>query len=154
MLNYQSIFVLPKNCPRFLNLFKGNSRLKATLSLYIYAIMKTMCPPGFHHNGFVATHALGLMMYGSWWCTKVYHCHKAIVVLTRIVWKYIYSYKIVDFYIFVEKLPNMLMWHDFLCGLPTTNGECKKYRKYDKNMLKDPSLLPLQDSYLLSLSQY
>ena len=26
--------------------------------------MKTMCPPGCHHNGFVATHALGQMMYG------------------------------------------------------------------------------------------
>ena len=25
----------------------------------LYAIMKTMCPPGYHHNGFVATHALG-----------------------------------------------------------------------------------------------
>ena len=22
-----------------------------------------MCPPGYHHNGFVATHALGHMMY-------------------------------------------------------------------------------------------
>ena len=30
----------------------------------IYAVMKTMCPPGYHHNGFVATHALGHMMYG------------------------------------------------------------------------------------------
>ena len=30
----------------------------------IYVIMKTMCPPGYHHNGFVATHALGHMMYG------------------------------------------------------------------------------------------
>ena len=30
----------------------------------IYAIMKTKCPPGYHHNGFVATHALGDMMYG------------------------------------------------------------------------------------------
>ena len=33
----------------------------------IYAIMKTimktMCPPGYHHNGFVATHALGHMRY-------------------------------------------------------------------------------------------
>ena len=30
----------------------------------IYAIMKTMCPPsyGFHHNGFVATHALRHIM--------------------------------------------------------------------------------------------
>ena len=28
--------------------------------------MKTMCcPPGYHHNGFVATHALGHMMYLS-----------------------------------------------------------------------------------------
>ena len=24
--------------------------------IYTYAIMKTMCPPGYHHNGFVATH--------------------------------------------------------------------------------------------------
>ena len=28
----------------------------------IYAIMKTMCPPDYHHNDFVATHALGHMM--------------------------------------------------------------------------------------------
>ena len=27
--------------------------------------MKTMYPPGYHHNGFVATHALGHMMYGA-----------------------------------------------------------------------------------------
>ena len=26
--------------------------------------MKTMCSLGYHHNGFVATHALGHMMYG------------------------------------------------------------------------------------------
>ena len=43
----------------------------------IYVIMKTMCPPGYHHNGFVATHALGHMMYGS--CAQVHelpqsHC--------------------------------------------------------------------------------
>ena len=25
--------------------------------------MKTMCPPGYHHNGFVATHALGRMIF-------------------------------------------------------------------------------------------
>ena len=29
----------------------------------IYAVMKTMYPLGYHHNGFVATHALGHMMY-------------------------------------------------------------------------------------------
>ena len=26
--------------------------------------MKTMCPPGYHLNGVVATHALGHIMYG------------------------------------------------------------------------------------------
>ena len=29
----------------------------------IYVITKRMCPPGYHHNGFVATHTLGHMMY-------------------------------------------------------------------------------------------
>ena len=29
------------------------------MCVYLYVIMKTMCPPGYHHNGFVATHALG-----------------------------------------------------------------------------------------------
>ena len=29
----------------------------------IYAFMKTMCPPGYHHNGFVATDALGHITY-------------------------------------------------------------------------------------------
>ena len=52
--------------------------------MYIYSIMKTICPPGYHHNGFVPTHALGDMMY-------IHHinhmprcmsCHKAIVVIT------------------------------------------------------------------------
>ena len=39
--------------------------------MYIYIIiMKTMCPPGYHHNGFVVTHALGHMMYG-------FMCHKS-----------------------------------------------------------------------------
>ena len=26
--------------------------------------MKAMCPPGYHHSGFVATHAHGHMIYG------------------------------------------------------------------------------------------
>ena len=30
----------------------------------IYVIMKTMNSPGYHHSGFMATHALGHMMYG------------------------------------------------------------------------------------------
>ena len=34
--------------------------------------MKTMCPPGCHQNGFVATHALGHMMY----CTSSAQVHE------------------------------------------------------------------------------
>ena len=39
--------------------------------------MIIMCSPGYRHNGFVATHALGHMMYGS--CAQVHelpqsHC--------------------------------------------------------------------------------
>ena len=29
-----------------------------------------MCPPGYHHNGFVAYHALGQMMYGYTFYSK------------------------------------------------------------------------------------
>ena len=40
----------------------------------INVIMKTMCPLRYHHNGFMATHALGHMMYvmrpGAWVATK------------------------------------------------------------------------------------
>ena len=58
--------------------------------------MKTMCPPGYHHNGFVATHALGHMMYMS--------CHKAIVVITgraHCFHDYIYIYIYIHMYMYV-----------------------------------------------------
>ena len=44
------------------------------------AIMKTMCPPGYHHNGFCGNSCT--------WAHDVHHvpkcmsCHKAIVVIT------------------------------------------------------------------------
>ena len=31
--------------------------------VHIFLYSKTMCPPGYHHNRFVATHALEHMMY-------------------------------------------------------------------------------------------
>ena len=39
------------------------------IAIYIYiynahSIMKTMCRPSYHHNGFVATHAFEHTMYG------------------------------------------------------------------------------------------
>ena len=49
----------------------------------IYAIMKTMHPPGYHHSGFEAARALTHMMYG--WLHHVLKrmsYHKIIVVIT------------------------------------------------------------------------
>ena len=37
--------------------------------------MKTMYPPGYHHNGFVATHALGHMMYGLYIYIYIYYVY-------------------------------------------------------------------------------
>ena len=58
--------------------------------IYIYIIMKTMCAPGYHHNGSMSTHefvALGHMMYVRTWTIhhvpKFLRCHKAIVLITR-----------------------------------------------------------------------
>ena len=57
----------------------------------IYVIMKTMSPPGYHHNGFIATHAPGHMMYSYTLLVPVKQrvlnklsmsCHKVIVVIT------------------------------------------------------------------------
>ena len=46
-------------------------------NIYIYEIMKTMCPPGYHHNGFVVTHALGHMMYGLCPSAQVVMCTRS-----------------------------------------------------------------------------
>ena len=48
--------------------------------MYIYVNMKTICPPGYHHNGFVATHTLGHMITVHH-VPKCMSCHKAILVI-------------------------------------------------------------------------
>ena len=53
--------------------------------IFVYAITKTMCPPGCHHSHFVqlkATHALGSMMYGL--CIMYIMCPSAWVATTRL----------------------------------------------------------------------
>ena len=45
----------------------------------MHVIIKTMCPPGYHHNSFVATHALGHMM-------------TVMTVLTTYIYIYMYIY--------------------------------------------------------------
>ena len=52
---------------------------KMYIYIYIYAIMKIMCSSGYHHSSFVATHAIGHMMYGY---AKCMNCHKGIAVIT------------------------------------------------------------------------
>ena len=43
----------------FVSCIYGGMYMCVCVCVYIYVIMKTMCPPGYHHNSFVATHALG-----------------------------------------------------------------------------------------------
>ena len=51
----------------------------------IYVIMNTMCAPCYHHNGFLATHALGHMMYGS--CAQTVHqCTTVQTVCINVKW--------------------------------------------------------------------
>ena len=35
-----------------------------------------MCPPGYYHSGFVATHTLGHMIYGYYIITSCLYLHK------------------------------------------------------------------------------
>ena len=42
--------------------------------------MRTMCPTGYHHNGFVATHALGHMMYGYMYIYVCMYMHVCVYI--------------------------------------------------------------------------
>ena len=56
--------------------------------------MKTMCSPGYPHNGFVATDAHGHM---------VYSCHKAIVVFHIYIYIYTHTLHIIYLSKFTKK---------------------------------------------------
>ena len=44
-------------------IYMHNIYNKYIYNIYIiYVIMKTMCPPGYHHSGFVATHTLDIWL--------------------------------------------------------------------------------------------
>ena len=72
--------------------------------------MKTMCPPGYHHNGFMATHALGntinpwlsgFMITGRAYCFHdyIYILRPSCIVCIYI---YIYIYKIYNVFLYME----------------------------------------------------
>ena len=48
------------------------------MSVIMHAIIKTMFPPGCHHNDLVATHLINHV-------PKCISCHKVIVVIARTV---------------------------------------------------------------------
>ena len=55
--------------------------------------MKTMYPPGYQHYDFVATHALGHMMYPTvHHVRKCMSCHKTIVVIIRRLPQYLENF--------------------------------------------------------------
>ena len=87
---YFKLFILHNNL--FDN--QGNEINKSDIfcsfrhTVYIYAIMKTMCPPGYHHNGLVIPRALGHMMYG-------------LCILLIYVYIYIHIYIYIYIYIYI-----------------------------------------------------
>ena len=62
--------------------------------------MKTMCPPGYHHNGFVATHALGHMMDGYDHLFIIYIYIYLSIIYLSIICIYIYINKYIYIYIY------------------------------------------------------
>ena len=90
----------------------------------IITIMKTMCPFGYHHNGFAANHALGHMMDGLYGTVhhvpKCISCHKARVhCFHDCIYIYIYTYSKVnirnEFHIFRPFLDKVLSKKLYIC---------------------------------------
>ena len=76
--------------------------------------MKTMCPSGYHHNGFVEVHALGHMIYGKFFSWLHINdadlasvgfehsvCHGSLMTT------YIYIYIYTHIYIYISNCTNM-----------------------------------------------
>ena len=54
--------------------------------------MKTMCPPGYHHNVFVATHALRHMKNSVCRGSLIITIYIYIYIYITSVWDYIHIY--------------------------------------------------------------
>ena len=78
----------------------------------IYVIMKTICPPRYHHNVFIATPALGHMMYGYTLLVpmnqkvlkKLSSYYLSIylsISLSLYIYTYIYIYIYINIYIYI-----------------------------------------------------
>ena len=69
----------------------------------MYVIMKTMCPPGYHHNGFVATHALRHIYYAHLPSVRFEHsvCRGSLMTTYIYIYIYIYIYTYIYIYIYI-----------------------------------------------------
>ena len=73
----------------------------------IFVIMKIMYSFGYHHNGFVATHALRHMMYVTCHisCAQFHGCQEPIVGITgRVHCFYDYTHRYVYIYIYTHTI--------------------------------------------------
>ena len=64
----------------------------------IYIILKTMCSPDYHHNGFMATHALGHMTYST--VHLVPKCMNIYIYIYMYIYIYILLYICIYIYIY------------------------------------------------------
>ena len=65
--------------------------------------MKTMCPPGYHHNGFVATHTPGHMMYATYIYIYIYiYMYVYIYIYIYAIYIYICIYICMYIYIYIS----------------------------------------------------
>ena len=67
--------------------------------------MKTMCPPSHHRNGFVASHALGYMLYSYTHLASVRFEHSVLWITYDHLYKFIY---------FLLALIYRVMWSWFI----------------------------------------
>ena len=73
--------------------------------------MKTMRPPGYHHDGVVATHALGHMMYSL---RSEHFVYRGSLMTTYVYIIYIYIYIFMVYIIYISlKFKGKLKTHFF-----------------------------------------
>ena len=92
-----------------------NSGVCVYIYIYIYAIMKTMCPLGYHHHGFVATHALASCFCEIWaLCVSWITYDRFIYIYIYILHIYILHIYILHIYIYIYVIYIYIVIHNEL----------------------------------------
>ena len=124
--------------------------------VYIYVIMKTMCRPSYHHNGFVATHALG----------RAHDVHKSQKFKVRVDNWGFFSYNHTDqsrsvkaYIVQTTPCPHPLflkLWRkqDLITSLPGKEWGSEKLKKWGENMMHGQVFLKGGEGGGLTLSLF